>query len=81
MNCIKFEEMLSDYVDGLLAQTAQGLFAEHALSCRTCRALLDDVKSALGECKQALEIETPFELNLTLEMIPEECAPLDVFRV
>ncbi|HJQ70051.1 MAG TPA: hypothetical protein VKA70_13825 [Blastocatellia bacterium] len=77
MDCVKFEEMLSDYVDGLLAQTAQGPFAEHALCCRACRALLDDVKSALGECKQAFEVDTPFELDLVLEMIPEECAPLD----
>ena len=66
MNCIKFEEMLSDYVDGLLAHAAQGQFAEHALSCRACRALLDDVKSAVGECKQAFEVETPFELDLAL---------------
>lgn len=79
MNCIKFEEMVSDYVDGLLAHTAQGQFAEHALSCRICRALLDDVKSALGECKQAYEIEAPFELDLTLQTIPAEFAPLDCF--
>jgi anti-sigma factor RsiW len=79
MNCIKFEEMVSDYVDGLLAQTAQGQFAEHALSCRTCRALLDDVKSALGECKQAYAVETPFELDLHLQTIPVEFAPLDCF--
>jgi anti-sigma factor RsiW len=79
MNCSKFEEMLSDYVDGMLAPTAQSLAAEHALSCLMCRALLDDVKSAMGECKQAFEVETPFELDLTLEMIPGECATLECF--
>jgi len=79
MNCTKFELMLSDYVDGLLARTAQSMFREHALSCRTCRALLDDVKSALGECKQAYEMETPFELGLALEMIPDETASLSCF--
>lgn len=79
MNCIKFEQMLSDYVDGLLAHAAQGQFAEHALSCRECRALLDDVKSAVGECKQAFEVEPPFELDLALVAIPEQCAPLDCF--
>lgn len=79
MNCIKFEEMLSDYVDGLLAHSAQGPFGEHALSCRACRALLDDVKSAVGECKEAFEVETPSDLALALEMIPEECAPLNCF--
>ena len=77
MNCVKFEEMLSDYVDGMLAHAAQGPFAEHALSCRACRALLDDVKSAVGECKEAIEVEMPFELDLALGMIPETCAPLD----
>ena len=77
MNCTKFEEMLSEYVDGLLAPAAQSLAAEHVLSCRACRALLDDVKSAMGECRQAVEVETPFELNIALEMIPGECAGLD----
>ncbi len=79
MNCSKFEEILSDYVNGLLAPPAQSLAAEHALSCRACRTLLDDVKSAMGECRQAFEVETPFELDLTLEMIPDECAALDCF--
>ena len=79
MNCSKFEETLSDYVDGVLAPTAQSLAAEHVLSCRTCRTLLDDVRSAMGECRQAFEVETPFELDILLEMIPDECAELKCF--
>ena len=79
MICSNFEEMLSDYVDGALAPSTQRLAAEHVLSCRTCRTLLDDVKSAVGECRQAFEVETPFELDTVLEMIPEECAGLDCF--
>jgi anti-sigma factor RsiW len=77
MDCTKFEEMLSDYVDGLLAPTAQSLAAEHVLSCRTCRTLLDDVRSTVGECRQAFEVETPFDLDLVLEMIPDQLAGLD----
>lgn len=75
MDCSVFEERLSDYLDGLLAQQDASRFRAHALQCRECRALLDEIKAALVNCKS--EIEAPAGLEDALLMIPIEQAPVD----
>lgn len=75
MDCCVFEERLSDYLDGLLAVPEASRFRAHALQCRSCRALLDEVKAALSNCKT--EIPAPAGLEDALMMIPIEQAPVD----
>ena len=76
MNCSRFEEKLSDYFDGLLEPPDASLFREHALQCRDCRALMDDVKAGIGACKQQDDLEPSALLEAMLEEIPAEHAAL-----
>ena len=82
MDCGRFEERLSDYFDGALAVEEGSLFRRHALQCRSCRSLMDDVKAALQICKQQDDIETPGPLETALVAISRERADFecDSFR-
>ncbi|HKG23781.1 MAG TPA: zf-HC2 domain-containing protein [Blastocatellia bacterium] len=77
MNCSKFEEELSDYLDGQLTQGETGAFAAHALQCRSCRSLMDEIKAALRECKEPDLMDAPASLEASLVLIPFERAPLE----
>ena len=72
MQCSRFEEQLSDYLDGTLAKSDGAGFREHALSCRSCRALMDEVKGALNECRQDDAVDVPLMLESSLLTIVEE---------
>ena len=72
MQCSRFEEQLSDYLDGTLAKSDGAGFREHALSCRSCRALMDEVKGALNECRQDNPVDVPLMLESSLLTIAEE---------
>lgn len=80
MKCSRFQESLSEYLDGQLAAREAGRFAEHALKCRSCRAEMDDVKGVLRECKEQsldLAVEVPASLESALIMISADYADLD----
>jgi anti-sigma factor RsiW len=72
MNCSTFETQISNYLDGLLSKPDADRFREHSLQCRTCRALIDEVREALGLCKQEDELETPAVLEASLSTILPE---------
>jgi hypothetical protein len=63
MDCRKFEDSISDYLDGSLPSPGGSLFLAHSLQCRVCRSLLDEVKTALHDCKEPVEVETPSYLE------------------
>ncbi len=71
MDCSKFESALSDYFDGLLEVNDSKMFRAHALQCRACRSLMDDVKTAIGACRYE-ELEPPPLLESTLASIPSQ---------
>lgn len=77
MDCARFEEKLSDYFDGALAVDEGNFFRRHALQCRSCRSLMDDVKAALQICKQQDDIETPGPLETALVAISRERADFE----
>lgn len=52
INCSKFEESLTDYLDNALSKPQKVAMAEHALQCPLCHALLNEVKSALEVCHE-----------------------------
>ena len=52
INCSKFEESLTDYLDNNLDRAAKVATAEHALQCPLCHALLNEVKTALEVCHE-----------------------------
>ena len=77
MQCSHFEEQLSDYLDGTLAKGEGAEFRAHALQCRSCRALMDEVKGALDECRQDEAEEVPLMLESSLLTIAEHHRPFD----
>jgi hypothetical protein len=72
VNCNQFEAMLSDYLGHALEPRDSKRLAEHALQCRSCRALLDDVKARLADSLQAGEVQTSESLEELLVKIPSE---------
>jgi hypothetical protein len=72
MDCRKFEDSISDYLDGVLQSPNAALFLAHSLQCRACRSLLDEVKSSLHDCKEPQEMETPAHLEAALFTIAGE---------
>lgn len=77
MNCSRFEELLSDYIDQTIAPPQSSDFRAHSLMCRDCRALLDDVKTAVKECRTEDDLDMPEWLETSLARIPAEHRPLD----
>jgi len=51
INCTRFEELLTDYLDRTLDNTTNAAVGEHALSCPLCHTLLNDVKESLELCR------------------------------
>lgn len=47
MDCAKFQDQISDYLDGALEPRARAESAAHRLCCRTCREMYSDVRSTL----------------------------------
>jgi predicted anti-sigma-YlaC factor YlaD len=47
MNCVKFQDSLSDYLDGALDPRARAECAAHRLICGECRELYNDVRGAV----------------------------------
>lgn len=52
VNCSKFEESLTDYLDQALDKPLKVAMAEHVLQCPLCHALLNEVKTALEVCRE-----------------------------
>lgn len=77
MQCSRFEEQLSDYLDSTLAKSEGIEFRSHALQCRACRALMDEVKGALNECHQDDAVEVPLMLESSLLTIAEQHRAFD----
>src|SRR5215469_14809543 len=71
ISCKGFNSLLAEYVDGGLKQDIRKGMAGHSLQCRSCRALLDDVKLKLREVGRDVEIISNPLLEAVLEAIPE----------
>jgi hypothetical protein len=74
MDCRKFEEQISEYLDGLLPRNEAQRFASHALQCRDCRSLMDDIKGALYDAKETVEVS--HDLEDVLLSVQDRYAPL-----
>jgi hypothetical protein len=51
IDCSRFEELLTDYLDRSLDTATNAAVGEHALSCPLCHSLLNDVKESLELCR------------------------------
>jgi hypothetical protein len=52
LNCTRFEEQLTDYLDKALGGSENKMMAEHAIACPLCHSLLNDVKDSLALCRE-----------------------------
>jgi hypothetical protein len=80
MDCRKFEDSITDYLDGSLASPGGSHFLAHSLQCRACRSLLDEVKTALHDCKEPEEVEAPSYLQDALFTIAGDNLKFDCLR-
>ena len=74
INCSKFEELLTDYLDKTLDPVTHKATAAHALICPLCHTLLNEVKSAMAVCREFSVPQkslTPLEARILAKTVPE----------
>jgi len=79
MVCEEFEGLVGDYLAKDLGREQTGRFGAHAMKCRNCRFLLDDVKKKLQESELG-QPGASIDLELSLEKIPGEHGGIDCSR-
>ncbi len=83
INCSQFEEHLSDYLDKSLDSTLHKQVAAHALRCPICHSLLNEVKDAVGICREISAPNTPMtklEARILAMTMPETAMPCADFE-
>ena len=51
MLCFDFENLLTDYIEGVVGPETNRLMAEHAMKCPVCHETLSAVRSAVDACR------------------------------
>jgi anti-sigma factor RsiW len=83
INCSRFEDLLTDYLDKTLEPQTQKAVAKHAMSCPLCHSLLNEVKGSLEICH---EISAPnlsmtrLEARVLSMTMPETAMPCADFE-
>ena len=83
MNCSRFEELLTDYLDKALGAGTHKAVAAHALSCPLCHSLLNEVKGALAACRELAEPRLPvtrLEARILASTMPESALHCEEFE-
>ena len=80
MNCERFEELITPYLDGDLSGGASSAFRAHQLSCPDCRTLLADIAEALEAVGEMPEVEPPLGLMSRALVIPALNPAMDCER-
>jgi anti-sigma factor RsiW len=82
MLCVEFEDRLTDYLDGALEGEPQRACAEHALRCPVCHDLLNEVRNAIVECREAVPPQPSPELEarILLKTAPETSMSCEEFE-
>jgi hypothetical protein len=83
MNCSRFEELLTDYLDKALDGSTHKAVASHALSCPLCHSLLNEVKGALAACRELAEPRLPvtrLEARILASTMPESALHCEEFE-
>ena len=62
MECFKFEERFSEYLDRSLPPEQMAQVAEHLHECSACSAVLEEMRSVLVACKAYPTVEPDVEL-------------------
>lgn len=69
MDCNKFQDQITDYLDGALDSRSKAEFATHRLMCRECRVLFNDVRQMVQALKMISRDEAPEPAGLENRII------------
>ncbi len=59
MDCNKFQDQITDYLDGALDSRSKAEFATHRLMCRECRVLFNDIRQMVQALNMISRDEAP----------------------
>ncbi len=83
IDCTKFEESLTDYLDRTLDRAIFKAVAEHAIACPLCHSLLNEVKGSLAVCREMAEPRLPvtrLEAKILASTIPHSALHCEEFE-
>jgi len=83
VDCTRFEELLSDYLDKTLSMDMRKAVAAHSLLCPLCHSLLNDVKGAVAACRQLAEPRLPvtrLEARILAKTVPDATIHCEEFE-
>lgn len=83
MDCMAFEERLSDYLEYSLEKESRKAMAAHSLQCPLCHSLMNEVKSAMAACRQMAEPKpalTRLDAQIIARTMPESAIHCDEFE-
>lgn len=55
MDCSRFEDLISEYLDCGMAREERRHFCEHLLACKPCHLLFNDTREAIDSCRRLKE--------------------------
>ncbi|NIO03654.1 MAG: hypothetical protein GTN74_03300 [Proteobacteria bacterium] len=72
MECAEIEELLSEYIDGILGENRKALVEKHLSTCQSCREELASLKALVNELGSLDSVEAPRDF---LEKLHERMEP------
>ena len=82
MLCLDFENLLTDYIEGVVGPETNRLMGEHAMKCPVCHETLSAVRSAVDACRMA-SVPPPskeLEARILQKTVPETAMVCDEFE-
>ena len=82
MLCVDFENLLTDYIEGVVGPETNRLMGEHAMKCPVCHETLSAVRSAIETCHMATVPAPSRELEARIleKTIPQTAMKCDEFE-
>jgi hypothetical protein len=82
MLCVDFENLLTDYIEGVVGPETNRLMGEHAMKCPVCHETLSAVRSALEACRTGT-VPSPsreLEARILQKTMPETAMQCEEFE-
>src|SRR3954451_19175333 len=83
MDCLAFEDSITDFLDKTLNSQMYKAAAEHAMSCPLCHSLLNEVKESLKLCREVAAPNggmTHLEARVIAMTMPETAMQCEEFE-
>jgi predicted anti-sigma-YlaC factor YlaD len=82
MLCVDFENLLTDYLEGVVGSETNRLMGEHAMKCPVCHETLSAVRSAIETCHMATVPAPSRELEARIleKTVPQSAMQCEEFE-